>query len=354
MNTAYIRSAFTRITRPFLAVSALTVTALFPSPMRAQQTTAPAPATSPSNASYIGSGSGGGIGTEPEHGGSGVGPSPVLAQQQTAPQAPAAKAQENEPPAPRPGHRTVSPRVTADTLVAIEKAGVLRVGVAMIIPWAMHDKDGDLIGFEIDVAKKLARDMGVKVEFHPTPFPDLIPDLLAGKYDIIVSGLSISAERALKVDYSDPYNETDVKLVVSTKSPAASATTLDAFDKDSIKVGVLESSTAEDMAGVVIPNAQIIEYKDSGSIFNDITDGKLDAAVADSPRPEIVAQLFPDKVKCLCEQALSTYPAAFAVPRGDVEFVNYLNSWIAARTSNKWLERRRDYWLKGTDWEKNL
>ncbi len=210
-----------------------------------------------------------------------------------SPTANAPKSTGAEEPAARPGHRTVAPRVTADTLVAIEKSGVLRVGVALIIPWAMHDKNGELIGFEIDVAKKLARDLGVKPEFHPTPFRDLIPDLLAGKYDIIISGLSISAERALKVDFSNPYNETDVKLIASAKSPAAAETKLEAFDKDSIKIGVLEGSTAEDMTGVVLPNAQIIDYTESGEIFNDLVDGKLDAAVADSPRPDIVAQLFP-------------------------------------------------------------
>jgi polar amino acid transport system substrate-binding protein len=266
----------------------------------------------------------------------------------------AAQAPAAEQPGARPGHRAVAPRADADTLVAIEKSGVLRVGVALIIPWTMHDKDGELIGFEIDVAKKLARDLGVKPEFFPTPFRDLVPGLVAGKYDIIVAGLSITAERALRVDFSNPYNETEVKLLASAKSPVAGAASLDAFNKDSVKIGVLEGSTAEDMAGVILTNAQIIDYTDSGAAFNDLVDGKLDAAVADSPRPEIVAQLFPDKVKCLCDQPLSTYPAAFAVPRGDVEFVNYLNAWIASRTSNKWLERKRDYWFRSTEWQTKL
>jgi polar amino acid transport system substrate-binding protein len=266
----------------------------------------------------------------------------------------AAQAQGAEQPGARAGHRAVTPRADSDTLVAIEKSGTLRVGVALIIPWAMHDKDGQLIGFEIDVAKKLARDLGVKPEFHPTPLGELVPDLVAGKFDIIVSGLSITAERALRVDFSNPYNETEVKLLASAKSPVAGAASLDAFNKDAVKIGVLEGSTAEDMAGVVLTNAQIIDYTDSGTAFNDLVEGKLDAAVADSPRPEIVAQLFPDKVKCLCDQPLSTYPAAFAVPRGDVEFVNYLNAWIASRTSNKWLERKRDYWFKSTEWQSKL
>jgi ABC-type amino acid transport substrate-binding protein len=51
---------------------------------------------------------------------------------------------------------------------------------------------------------------------------------------------------------------------------------------------------------------------------------------------------------------LSTFPAAFAVRRGDMDFVNYLNTWIASRTANQWLDDRLTYWFKGTDWTKNL
>ena len=54
----------------------------------------------------------------------------------------------------------------------------------MIIPWAMHDKDGNLIGFEVDVAKKMARDLGVDVEFYPDEFHYLIPDLLDNRFDL--------------------------------------------------------------------------------------------------------------------------------------------------------------------------
>src|SRR5271155_3964884 len=78
----------------------------------------------------------------------------------------------------------VPERSTVDMLAEIKKSGKLRVGVAEIVPWAMHDKDGNLVGFEIDVARKLARDLGVKVEFHPDEFRYLIPDLDADRFDI--------------------------------------------------------------------------------------------------------------------------------------------------------------------------
>ena len=97
---------------------------------------------------------------------------------------------------------SVASRTTVDTLAELKKRGKLRVGVSMIVPWAMHDKDGNLIGFEIDVAKKIARDLGVEVEFYPDEFRYLIPDLLDNRFDVIISNLSISTNRAMQVNFS--------------------------------------------------------------------------------------------------------------------------------------------------------
>lgn len=248
---------------------------------------------------------------------------------------------------------SVVPRGGGDLLGEIKRSGKLRVGVSEIVPWATHDKDGNLVGFEIDVAKKLARDMGVEPEFYPEEFRYLIPDLLAGRFDVIISGLSINLSRALQVDFSRPYNTTDVTLAANVKA-AGSLPTLKSFDKESVTVGVLEGTTAEDMAGVALPNAKIRTYTDDEKLFDDLIQGKLEAAVADSPRTDIVAKLYPANVVCVCDTPLATYPAAFAVRRGNLEFINFLNSWIEARTANKWLEERRTYWFKNTDWTKDL
>ncbi|MGR5488551.1 transporter substrate-binding domain-containing protein, partial [Vibrio alfacsensis] len=85
----------------------------------------------------------------------------------------------------------VSLGVTAsDTpnLDKINERGTLRVGMSTFVPWAMRDKQGDLIGFEIDVAKRLAEDSGWKVEFVPTAWDGIIPALLAQKFDVIIGG----------------------------------------------------------------------------------------------------------------------------------------------------------------------
>ena len=76
-------------------------------------------------------------------------------------------------------------------LEAIKKRGTLRIGLSTFVPWAMRDKKGDLIGFEIDVGKRVAADMGVEVEHIPTAWDGIIPALLAGKFDVILSLIHI-------------------------------------------------------------------------------------------------------------------------------------------------------------------
>jgi ABC-type amino acid transport substrate-binding protein len=157
-----------------------------------------------------------------------------------------AEQQQPTPPARLSPEDSVAPRTSVDTLAEIKKNGKLRVGISMIIPWAMHDKDGNLIGFEIDVAKKMARDLGVDVKFYPDEFHYLIPDLLDGRFDVIISGFSLSTNRAMQVNFSAPYNFTDLSLAANRKL-AGGFKTLAEFDKATVTIGVLDTSTAVDV-----------------------------------------------------------------------------------------------------------
>ena len=105
----------------------------------------------------------------------------------------------------------------ASTIETIQKRGVLKVGMDIFQPWAMKDKNGKLIGFEIDVATRLAKDMGVKVEFLPTAWSGIIPALLTGKFDVIIGGMGITPQRALQVNFTQPYEFSGMSIV-ATKS----------------------------------------------------------------------------------------------------------------------------------------
>ena len=138
--------------------------------------------------------------------------------------APASAQQSPEPEAPvlRGTATTVLPSLPppTSTLDVVRRRGALRVGVSTFVPWAMNAKSGELIGFEIDVAKQLAEDLGVKAEFVPASYPNLLDDLLADRFDIIVSGMSITPARALVANFSIPVGESYVRLVASREKAA--------------------------------------------------------------------------------------------------------------------------------------
>ena len=80
---------------------------------------------------------------------------------------------------------------------------MIRIGLSLFVPWSMRDKNGDLIGFELDVGRKLAEDMGVEVEFVPTSWDGIIPALVSGNFDVIISGMSVTAQRNLTINFTD-------------------------------------------------------------------------------------------------------------------------------------------------------
>lgn len=92
------------------------------------------------------------------------------------------------------------------TLEQITKRGELRVGFeAGYLPFEMADKKGRFIGFDIDMAKEMAKAMGVKFVPVNTAWDGIIPALITKKFDIIISGMTVTQERNLKINFADPY-----------------------------------------------------------------------------------------------------------------------------------------------------
>ena len=86
-------------------------------------------------------------------------------------------------------------QLTSESVIqTIMKRGKIKVGMSTFVPWAMRNKEGELIGFEIDVAKQLAEDLGVEIEFVPTAWSGIIPALIAGKFDAIIGGMSVTTK----------------------------------------------------------------------------------------------------------------------------------------------------------------
>ena len=233
----------------------------------------------------------------------------------------------------------------------VQKRGTLRVGMSTFVPWAMKDKTGNLIGFEIDVAKRLAQDTGVKAEFVPTKWSGIIPALITGKFDVIIGGMGIIPSRNLKVNFSIPYDYTGMSIVANKKL-AAGFSRLEDFNRSDILIAARLGSTAVTAAKKYMPKAKLRLFDDESEAYQEVVNGKVHAVVGSAPTPEFQGIKYPEKLFLPLDRTFTKEPIGFAVRKGDFDTINYFNNWIRYVESEGWLKERKNYWFRTKDWEK--
>ena len=243
--------------------------------------------------------------------------------------------------------------IDQSTVEKVIKRGILKVGMSTFVPWAMKDKTGKLIGFEIDVANQLAQDMGVKVEFVPTKWAGIIPALLTGKFDVIIGGMSIRPDRNLKVNFSIPYDFAGQSLVANKKLAAGFASLKD-FDRPDVVISARLGSTAAAAADKFMPTAEKRFFDDEAQVIQEVLNGRAHAAVASAPLPAFQAIKYPDSLFLPFQGTFTKEPIGFAVRKGDFDSLNYFNNWIRVTEAKGWLAEHKHYWFETKEWEDML
>lgn len=141
-------------------------------------------------------------------------------------------------------------------------------------PYNYMNAQNQLEGFDVDFSLELARRLGVKAELVATPWDSMIPGLIAGKYDIIVSDMAITEERKKKVDFSDHYFTTGNQLFVPNGSPIK-----DPREMKGQKIGVTISTTASEIATQM--GADVVLYKNDFLAFADLANHRLAGVITD-------------------------------------------------------------------------
>lgn len=236
------------------------------------------------------------------------------------------------------------------TLESVQKNDVLRVCVALNAPWVMHDKEGKLIGYSVDVAGKFAHDMGWKLQLVPGSWSGLLLNLRTNQCDIAISGLSITAQRALQVRFSQPYGQYDVGIVVNrARFPSGDVTGFEAA-ANGRNVAVRRGTVDSGIARNALPDAKIIEVENEQEAIDGLREGKFDAYVAEAPRPLLLAQLYPTALRELPGQAMGRTAHGMAVSLGASGLLDVANAWIISQQASGWLEVREKHWFQGTAW----
>ena len=247
------------------------------------------------------------------------------------------------------------PALASETpnLDKINDRGSLRVGMSTFVPWAMRNKQGDLVGFEIDVAKRLAEDSGWKVEFVPTAWDGIIPSLLSNKFDVIIGGMSITEARAKSVLFTEPYSHSGVQLAAN-KELAEGFTQISDFDSRRVKIAARRGAFTVQVARETFPKAKVLQFDDDAQAFQEVLNGNAHAVIASSPKPEHEAIKNADTLFIPFDERLSKGNEAFAVRLGETDKAEFFNEWIKARTEDGWLKERYEYWFSTLDWQDQI
>lgn len=210
--------------------------------------------------------------------------------------------------------------------------GVLRVGTTGDFnPMTIRDPASQSYkGFEIDAAKQLGKDLGVKVEFVPTDWKTMIAGVVADKYDIVMSGTSMNVKRAKAVGYTIPY------VFVGT-IPLTHATKTSTFkswadaNKPGVKVAVILGTVFEEQARAAFPKAEIVKVEAPATAFQEVLAGRADVTITSNIDASKLVQKYRELVTFGGGSLRNRRPLAYITAQDDVIWLNFLNSWVTMK-----------------------
>ena len=237
----------------------------------------------------------------------------------------------------------------ADALDDVLERGTLRVGVSEFAPWTLRTESGDLIGFEIDLANKLASDMGVTADFKVYQWDAIITALQAGEIDMIAGGMAITPARALQVNFSRPVATSGVGIAANTKLTENIRTLAD-LNQDDITSATVADTLAASVTERLFPDAEVKTYQTPDPAEDDVINGRAHALVTSMPEARFLVLRNPDTLDLPISDPLLASAEGLAVRKGEQQLLNFLDAWVTARTTDKWLATTHDYWFGTLDW----
>jgi polar amino acid transport system substrate-binding protein len=240
------------------------------------------------------------------------------------------------------------------TIEGILKRGELRVGFESgYVPFEMTNKKGEFIGFDMDFGRRLAKSMGVKFVPVNTAWDGIIPGLMTGKFDIIMGGMTITQERNLKVNFSQPYIVVGQTILLNNKLKDQVKSYKDLNNPKFILTSRM-GTTGEQAIKKYIPKATYKGFESEAEAGLEVINGKADALVYDLPFCGFLyGSQGKDKTVFLSEPF--TYePLAWAINRGDPDFLNYLNNFLRQSKGDGFYDRMYKKWITGTKWKAEL
>ncbi len=232
-------------------------------------------------------------------------------------------------------------------LDAIRRRGAVRVGyLPDALPYAFFNARGDLVGFDVDMAHRLAAELGVRLEFIPVEPAEIDGRLVDGSCDIIMSGVAVTTLQASRVLFSDPYLDETVAFVVRDESRERFAT-WDAIDaQGAITIATRNVPYYLDKLRARLPRANLRPFDRITDVFEKPAPD-VDAIAMPAERGSAWTLLYPQFSVVVPEPGVLKIPLAYALSTHDQEFGTFINTWIQLKRRDGTIDDLYQYWILG-------
>lgn len=240
---------------------------------------------------------------------------------------------------------TAAPANAADSLLQdILSSGTLKFGTTGDWdPMTMKDvASNKYVGYDIDVATELAKDLDVEVEFVATDWKTLVSGISAGKYHMTGSA-SISPARARAAGFTESYFSL-ATVPLTLKKNADRFGDWSDLDKEDVTVAATLGTTQEQQVKDFFPNAQKKIIEAPARDFQEVLSGRADAHITSNVEASKLVEKYPQMMIVPVEQGRAPTPIAMLVPQDDQVWINYLNTWIKLKTERGFFDELGAKW----------
>jgi polar amino acid transport system substrate-binding protein len=243
--------------------------------------------------------------------------------------------------------------VAGKAMDTILKKGELVVGITGTQPpLNITDKTGKIIGYDADIARLIGLNLGVKVKFDTMAFADLLPALISGKVDMILSSMTMTLERNRKVAFIGPYYVSGKGIL--TKTAAVDVLQqAEGLNNPEFKVAALKNSTSQAFVEQTAPKAQLVPAGSYDEAVQMLLQDKINAIVADYPFCAFTAFRHQDQGIVAGQSKFTVEPLGMAIPE-DALLINWLGNFLNMLEASGQLKKLTEKWFQDGSWIKEL
>lgn len=227
----------------------------------------------------------------------------------------------------------------------IMMSGTIRIGTTGDYkPYTYYNRENETYeGYDIDMAQRLASDLGVSVEFVPTTWPSLMDDLLHDRFDIAMGGISRNVERQKLGHLTQGYMK-DGKALLVRKTDKDRYLDLHDVDQPEVKIGVNPGGTNEVFVKSHIRQAQIITIEKNLSIPEMVAEGLVDVMITDCIESIYYSNLDSRLYAGLTNRPLTRCQKGYLIQRGDPDYANWISLWMEEMELQGVFEQTKAKW----------